>query len=292
MDCRALAFSQLPHQPALFLAYLENFEKVKAFYAHPPSIEAVTQAAHKLDYASDRRAQVAAILGKQNAELGAETETQANLERLANGALAVVSGQQVGLFGGPAYAVYKALTAIQIAEELTRSGIDAVPVFWMATEDHDLEEVRHTSWFDAGKLIRFELPDGNVAGKPVGRIPLGDEGERLAREAADLLQKQGGELLAGYVTESYKAEESYGSALGKLFARLFAQQGLILVDPLDAGLHKVAAPLYQHALAERDELNEKLLQREKDLDRAGFDAQVKVTSKSTLLFRFEDGARQ
>jgi bacillithiol biosynthesis cysteine-adding enzyme BshC len=99
-------------------------------------------------------------------------------------------------------------------------------------------------------------------------------------------------LLAQSLTESYKAEETYGSAFGKLFARLFAQQGLILLDPLDGGLHKVAAPLYQHALAERDELDEKLLQREKDLDRAGYTAQVKVTSKSTLLFRFENGARE
>src|SRR5260370_11686838 len=64
------------------------------------------------------------------------------------------------------------------------------------------------------------------------------------------------------------------------------------MDPLDIGLHKVAAPLYQHALAERDALNEKLLQRGKDLDRAGFDAQVKVTSRSTLLFRMEDSVRQ
>lgn len=292
MDCRALAFSQLPHQPKLFLAYLENFESVRAFYGHAPTMQAVTQANRNLDYPAERRAEVTAILGRQNAQLSAGTETQANLERLAKGAVAVVSGQQVGLFGGPAYAAYKALTAIQIAEELTREGLDAVPVFWMATEDHDLEEVRHTSWFDSGKLIRFELPDGNEAGTPVGRIPLGAEGGRLAREAADLLEKDGGELFARYLTESYKAEETYGSAFGKLFTRLFARQGLILMNPLDAGLHKVAAPLYQHALAKRDVLNEKLLQRGRELERAGFDAQVKVTSKSTLLFRFENGARQ
>lgn len=292
MDCRAFAFSQLSHQPKLLLAYLEKFETVKAFYAHPPTMKAVTQASRKLDYPAERRSEVVAILGKQNAELGAGPGTQANLERLANGAVAVVSGQQVGLFGGPAYSLYKALTAIQIAEELTRNGIDAVPVFWMATEDHDLEEVRHTSWFDSGKLIRFELPDGNELEKPVGRIPLGTDGERLATEAADLLQKDGGELLAQYLTQSYKTDETYGSAFGKLFARLFAQQGLILMDPLDAGLHRVAAPLYQHALAERDALNDKLLVRGKELERAGFDAQVKVTAKSTLLFRFESGARQ
>src|SRR5439155_16420599 len=77
-----------------------------------------------------------------------------------------------------------------------------------------------------------------------------------------------------------------------LFARLFAQHGLILMDPLDADLNKVAAPLYQHAVAERDALNEKLLQRGEHLDRAGFDAQVKVTSRSTLLFHLADGVRQ
>lgn len=292
MDCRALAYRQLPHQPKLFLDYIDQFEKVKAFYAHPPTMQAASRVARKVEYPSERRAEVARILQKQNAALGAGAEAQANLERLENGAVAVVSGQQVGLFGGPAYSVYKALTAIQIAEELTRSGIGAVPVFWMATEDHDLEEVRHATWFDAGRLIRFEQADGNDAGRPVGRISLGAEGERLAHEAAALLENQGGQLLAQYLAESYKAEETYGSAFGKLFARLFAQQGLILLDPLDAGLHKVAAPLYQHALGERDALNEKLLQRAKDLDRAGYDAQVKVTSRSTLLFYMGDGARQ
>jgi bacillithiol biosynthesis cysteine-adding enzyme BshC len=292
MDCRAVAFRQLPHQPKLFLDYVDHFEKVKAFYGHPPTMQAVMRAANKLEYPAERRAEVVRILQKQNAELGAGAETQANLQRFADGALAVVSGQQVGLFGGPAYSIYKALTAVQIAEELTRGGIEAVPVFWMATEDHDLEEVRHTTWFDGGKLIRFELPDGNDAGSPVGRIALGAEVERLAREAAELLQNQGGELLAQYLTESYKAEETYGSAFGKLFARTLAQQGLILLEPLDAGLHKVSAPLFQHALSERDALDEKLLRRGKELERAGYTAQVKVTSKSTLLFRLEEGRRQ
>jgi len=292
MDCRALTFRQLPHQPKLFLEYLDHFEKVKSFYALPPAMPSVTRAARKLDYPDDRRAEVSSILRKQNSALGAGEETFSNLDRLKEGAVAVVSGQQVGLFSGPAYAIYKALTAVQIAEELTRGGIPAVPIFWMATEDHDLDEVRHTTWFDNGKLIRFELPAAALIGQPVGQIQLGAEIEPLVQEAAEMLANQGSDLLAQYLIESYQPEETYGSAFGKLFARLFAQQGLILMDPLDEGLHKVAAPLYQHALAERDALNEKLLQRGKDLDRAGFDAQVKVTSRSTLLFRMDEGGRQ
>ena len=268
MDCRPLAFRLLPHQPKLFLEYLDHFEKVKSFYFHPPAMTAVTRVAGKLDYPGERRAEVSTILRRQNAALGAGAETQSNLDRLEKGAVAVVSGQQVGLFSGPAYSVYKALTAIQIAEELTRSGIPAVPIFWMATEDHDLDEVRHTTWFDKGKLVRFELLAIAEAARPVGRISLGAQVAPLAQEAAELLTNQGTDLLAQYLVESYRPEETYGNAFGKLFARLFAQHGLILMDPLDEGLHKVAAPLYQHALAERDALNEKLLQRGKDLDRA------------------------
>lgn len=291
MDCRALAFHQLPHQPKLFLEYLDHFERVKAFYAHPPKMQAVTRTARKLDYPRERRAEVAELLRKQNIALGAGAETQSNLARLEKGAVAIVTGQQVGLFSGPAYAIYKALTAVQIAEELTRGGIPAVPVFWMATEDHDLDEVRTATWFDHGKLRRFELPVVE-AGRPVGGISLGAEVEPFAREAAELLSDQGSDLLVDYLKASYRPRETYGSAFAKLFTRLFAQQGLILMDPLDPGLHRVAMPLYQHALAERDAVNEKLLQRGKDLDRAGFDAQVKVTSRSTLLFYLGDGVRQ
>jgi len=292
MDCRSLEVRQLPHQPKLFLEYLDHFEKVKSFYFHEPNMTSVTRVAEKLDYPEDRRAEVAAILSRQNSAFGASAKTQANLDRLEKGAVAVVSGQQVGLFSGPAYSIYKALTAVQIAEELTRGGIEAVPVFWMATEDHDLEEVRHSTWFEGGKLVRFELPDGNEAGKPVGQVSLGAAVGPLVQEAAGVLTNQGSSILAQYLVESYRPEETYGSAFAKLFARLFAQHGLILMNPLDAELHKVAAPLYQHALAERDELNEKLLKRGKDLEDAGFDPQVKVTARSTLLFRMDEGGRQ
>src|SRR4029077_11080242 len=100
------------------------------------------------------------------------------------------------------------------------------------------------------------------------------------------------DLVSEVLQQSYRAEETYGSAFGKLFARLFAEQGLILLDPLDAGLHRIVAPLYKKAIEDRDELNEKLLQRGKELERAGYGVQVKVTARSTLLFSIRDGVRQ
>lgn len=253
---------------------------------------AVRETLGKVEYPPDRRGEVARLLRAQNSAFGASQATMRNLERLEQGAVAVVSGQQVGLFGGPAYSVYKALTAIQIAQELTDEGVPAVPVFWMATEDHDLEEVRHTSFFDGGKLVRFELPDGNTEGRPVGRITLGQQVHAHVHEAAELLARWGSEHLGRMLVESYRPEETYASAFAKLFARLFAEQGLILLDPLDAGLHKVAASIYQHALDQRDALTAQLLERGKELEKAGYAPQVKVTSKSTLMFYLGDGMRQ
>jgi len=286
MDCRALSSHKLPHQSKLFLEYLNNFSKVQAFYAHAPKMASVTAVARNLDFPKERRSAVGTTLRAQNAAFGAGPAVFENLDRLEKGAVAIVSGQQVGLFSGPAYSFYKALSAIQLANEVTRSGIEAVPVFWMATEDHDVDEVRHVSWFQEGQLKRFELavPPEQDAGRPVGKILLGPQIDEQVHEAAELLVKQGSVLLAQFLKESYNRGETYGSAFAKLFARLFSQQGLILLDPLDPALHRIAAPVYRQAIEHRDALNEKLLRRGKELEAAGFSAQVKVTAKSTLLF--------
>jgi bacillithiol biosynthesis cysteine-adding enzyme BshC len=292
MECRSLPFRQLPHQSKLFLQFLDNFSSVKQFYGHPPTFAAIKKTTRSLDYPRERRVRVTEILREQNAALGGGEATRANLDRLAKGAVAVVSGQQVGLFGGPAYAVYKAVSAVQIAQELTRSGIEAVPVFWMAAEDHDLDEVRTSTWFHQGKLTRFELPGNGDAGQPVGRIGLGSKVSEMVDEAARILTAAGGEFVAGIFRESYGAQETYGSAFGKLFARLFAEQGLILLDPLDAQLHRVAGAVLRKTVEEREGLNEALLARGKELDKAGYAAQVKVTARSTLIFSMEKGERQ
>jgi bacillithiol biosynthesis cysteine-adding enzyme BshC len=291
MGCQTIPPSSLPHQSKLFLHYLEQFKNVAEFYAHPPEFEAVLRVAKDLKFPEERRNAVAEILKEQNARWGADADVKTNLQRMARGAVTIVSGQQVGLFSGPAYAIYKALTAVQVAAELTQQGIEAVPVFWMATEDHDFEEIRHATWFSDGQLHRFELPQGNTGG-PVGEIPLGPEIAELSSKAAEQLHGPGSGALGDVLRKSYEPEETFGSAFAKLFTKLFAGRGLILLDPVDKRLHKIAAPLYVQALEQRDELNDKLQKRGKDLEKKGYAAQVKVTERSTLLFRMGEHSRE
>lgn len=288
MDCRAFEPHQLPHTSNLFRDYVEKFSKVETFYEHPPELKAAVRYAKKLEFPAERRTAVAEILRDQNALFCSGAETQRNLERLRDGAFAVVSGQQVGLFGGPAFSFYKALSATQAARELTEKGVDAVPVFWMATEDHDVDEVRRVRWFHEGELLEFALPRPAEEAMPVGRIRLGREVHELVVRAQPLLGETYGDLLH----ETYTPEATYSSAFAAMFARIFAEQGLILLDPLDERLHRVAGPFLRDALARRDEMNEALLKRDKELERAGYEVQVKVTAQSTLLFSMAGGKRE
>lgn len=296
MDCRTIPHRRTPHAPELFLQYVEDFSRVTEFYAHPPTLPAALRYARKLKFPKEQRRSLAEILREQNTAFGSGRKAMKNLERLEQDAVAVVSGQQVGLFSGPAYSIYKALTAIEVAEEISRAGVPAVPVFWLATEDHDLAEVNKCLWLHDDQLTRFELPDGESSaptpsGKPVGNIVLGPQVEVLVRDAVTKVSGPGADAVAEMLQASYTASDTYGSAFGKLFARLFQEHGLILLDPLDARVHRLAAPLLQRALEERDLLNEKLLARGRELGDAGFDPQVKITSRSALLFYMEGGIR-
>ena len=292
MDCRALAPHQVPHTTNLIRDYIEDFSRVQHFYAHKPDLPTVEAYGRQLEFPAERRREVAAILREENVLFGCGPETAKNVQRLENGAVAIISGQQVGLFGGPSYAFYKALTAIEAARELTLRGVEAVPIFWMATEDHDVDEVRHTTWFHEGRLLHLTLAAPAEAGRPVGQVVLGPEIDGVLQQVKGSLNGFGGEDLFEILRSCYTPRDTYGSAFAKLFARLFSPHGLILLDPLNPKLHAVAAPILHDALEHRDALNESLLQRDKELEKAGYAPQVKVTSKSTLLFAMHDGRRE
>src|SRR5690349_5156958 len=141
---QCLPFSQIPHTTKLFADFLAYSPKVQPFYPRSPHFaEWVKEEARGLKYDSARRERVATLLERQNTAWGASLKTKENISRLRTGASVVVTGQQVGLFGGPLFSIFKALTAVKLANEATAAGVDAVPVFWLATSDHDLAEINH-----------------------------------------------------------------------------------------------------------------------------------------------------
>ena len=291
MECHCIRAIEVPHTTRLYSSYLQDFSSVARFYAHPPTLESVKRVAAGARPDPASRRELAEILRAQNRKFGSDASVEAALDRFASGAVAIVTGQQVGLFSGPSFTIYKALTALRLAHELSSAGTPAVAVFWLATEDHDLAEIDHCFWPSREGAEKIVLPSSDQEGSRAGEVPLGEAVLAAVERATANLEGPAADQVRAALADSYLPSETYGSAFGKLFARLFAGKGLILLDPMSQELHRLAEPLYRAALERHAELEQELVSRGKDLERAGYHAQVKVNEGSTPLFLNLEGKR-
>ena len=296
MDCSAIPHSRVPKSSALFLDYLDHFERVAAFFGGAPfETASYNSVAANLEDFKTPRAQLTSILTRQNQAFGCDEATLANIRRLSQPeTFAVVTGQQVGLFSGPVFTLYKALTAVRLAQSLSEQGLPCVPVFWLATEDHDLEEVAQTAALDGSDEL-VELQDEGIRPAPhssVGQAAFSDD----IVAALDRLAKA---LDAGVARDQllldlgacYQPGVTWGQAFGRFVTRLFSRWGVVMVDALDESLHQLSATTYERAIDAAPELRARLLARSQALAGAGYHAQVHVGEESTLFFLTRDGNR-
>lgn len=296
MTATCIPYTHVPHSSALLTDYLYHFDRVSQFYAgspfDPQSFQSVADRVRQ--FAVPRR-EIAAILARQNQAFGCSDPTLENIQRLSEpGTLAVVTGQQVGLFSGPAFTLYKALTAVRLAQSLSEHGLPCVPVFWLATEDHDLEEVAEAAAFNE----EYDLvPLRDSGQRPSPRSPVGDVKHTLEITAA-LTQLEGllpegqprSQLLQD-LRECYVPGATWGASFAKFVTRLFGRWGVILLDPLDEAVHGLSAGLYRQAIARAAELRAGILQDSHALVQRGYHAQVHVPEDSTLVFVARHGDR-
>lgn len=203
-------------------------------------------------------ASLAAELAEYHRRLGASPRSMESLGRLARGeAACAVAGQQPAPLGGPLYSLHKTATAAGLATVVTeRTGVPCVPLFWMHGEDSDFEEIRSATFADAGLTLRDRaLPDGvHAAGGLVGAIPaapLAAFGEEALQAWAGLAgQGEAGELLRNSLARA----SDLGEANSALMLALFAEAGLVVVDPRLPAFRAAARPVLDRYLARAAEL--------------------------------------
>ena len=303
MESQCIPYTRVPKSSALLLDYLYHFDRVAQFYNGSPfDAESYRRLADDLKGLQRNRAELAAILERQNKAFGCAEPTLANIRRLNDPAtFAVVTGQQVGLLSGPAFTLYKALTAVKLAQWLSEQGLPSVPVFWLATEDHDLEEVAHTAVFDQEYNLAplADTGEGPSPRSSVGYVKLtGQTTAALDRLEAALAEArstgedaEASKVLLQDLRATYRPGATWGQAFGGFMARLFSRWGVVLLDPLDESIHRLAAPTYEQAMTRARELRERLRERSQQLIAAGYHAQVRVGDDATLLFLARDGNR-
>ena len=230
-----------------------------------------------------RRAAMARVLAEQNPGAAA-------VGALGAGAGTVVTGQQVGLLGGPLFTPFKAATALARARAATAAGRPHVAVFWLATEDHDFAEIDHVTFPAGRELERLRYAGRGGEARPVGGLVLEEQISGLTERAAELL---GPSDATEALVEAYRPGRTFAQAFAEFYRRVFAAQGLLTLDASGREAHRLGAPVLQAALERADELHAALVERNRALEAAGYHAQVAVTGQSSLLFLIDEktGAR-
>lgn len=290
IDC--LDYRNLPGQNSLFLDFIYRFEKVSEFYSPLPlfSDDRKRRAESTLNAKRFPRAKLIPSLVEFNKRVGAGRETLENIRSLeSSDALAVVSGQQVTLFGGPAYSVYKAATAVDLAARLRSEGYNAVPVFWLATDDSDFEEARSTSFFDdRGALYSVRYPESSSRPEQMaGTVQLSAVG-RCLDELASRSGKNGffpeiNDLLQA----AYQPQRSFREAFAAWMTRLFSDRGLIVFDPLSPDCRGNLGAFFRVAVEKRAQILEDLHQRNRRLEADEYQPQVWFDDTESFLFWVE-----
>lgn len=297
MKVECLDYRDLPGQNRLFLHYLYDSERAESLYSPGyTSLESLLRRAEALagkppSYPRDK---LAKLLSSFHRQLGTHPLALENIEKLRlPQALAVVTGQQLGLFGGPALAVYKAATAVRLAQILEQEGFKAVPVFWLASDDSDFQEVRTTTFFDRkGGPLRITYPGPSKnSERMVGTLSLEAVSDCLGKLEHEGWQGEFQAQVLERLRECYSPRRRFAEALGAWLADLFKDYGLVIFDSLHPAYKDELRSVFGVAIERRKEIITALQERAELLAAAGFDAQVQVKDSETLLFLIQGNRR-
>ncbi len=283
-----VSFNNLPGVTPLFRDYVYHPEKLQDFFEHDwrDGSARLTQ----LQTRVIDRTKLTDILSRQATRWGAPAAVSANIELLQKpSTFAVVTGQQMGIFGGPLYTLYKALATVLYCREFKRRypQADFVPVFWMELEDHDFEEVRKTTVLaQTGELtpISIESAADHPDRKPIYTLfPPSDIAQLIDKTAEVLGQTDFTATWTEALKEAYRPDRSFSDAFAIWTMALLGETGLVLMDPSDPELKEMARPVFEREIDQAEAIHADVVETSAALRKAGYHAQVETAGSNLFL---------
>ena len=287
------SINQMPGVKPLVADYLTDFTKVSEFYNGDYRLP--KDFLDRTDSVKSRElplGQLVPILKEQNQKFGCGVQTLEKIDLLLERrACAVVTGQQTGLFGGPLFTIYKALTAIKLAERLSRTCEGCfVPVFWLASDDHDFLEVNHININDKSNQPLEITYNGHSSDNkiPVSEIKLNDQVNSLLQKLDD--ETNPSEFKAEILNQlsaAYLPETIFSQAFGAWLTTLFKTFGLILIDASDTRIKKLGATVFRKEIAEDSPSTQSAIAASTRLNKKNYHSQVQLKQGFLNLFYVE-----
>lgn len=295
----SINYSKLPGFQNLFLDYLYEFDKVRNFF--PCDFRDTDQYAKKFERITsaerDHKEALTTILLKQYENYSISSETEFNIKSLAlNDTLAVVTGQQAGIAGGPLYTLYKTITAIKLAEKLKNEypEYNFVPVFWMETDDHDFNEIASINLLGPkNDIVKLDYNDGHeedVNRGSISKLKLTDEIDTFINSISENLRETDYKNdIVKLLSFAYTDGKRIADAFKELLIYFFDKYGLVIVDPSDSELKEILKPLFANEIENFQAHSDELLARSAELEEV-YHVQVKV-KPINLFLTDDDGGR-
>jgi bacillithiol biosynthesis cysteine-adding enzyme BshC len=291
-------FSDIPGHQNLFLDYLSEYENVEHFYKR--HFRAVDQYPELFKLLSQlerpHRAALPNIIKAQYGEFKYSKKTLQNIDSLASEkTIAVVTGQQLGIFGGPLYTFYKSITAIKLCSYLKENfdNYNFVPIFWLEGDDHDYDEVRVFSLLNnENQFVSIKYDDGQldeINRGSIGGLKFNQNLENVFNElASSLRETEFKSSLLELIKSTYQLDKTFLESFRKLMIHIFDEYGMIVFNPVDTNVKKILAPIFYKEISEYTDHTDYLVERSAELEEV-YHAQVKV--KPINLFYVEENER-
>jgi len=291
-------FSKLPNFNNLFLDYISFGEEERkslnhffnAFYkTNDDFFNVIDEKVH--NYNTNRyfdKNILMDILKMQNVEFGGTEATATNIELLKrDDTFAVVTGQQVGLYTGNIYTIYKTISTIKLAKNLKERfpQFNFVPLFWLESEDHDIDEANHIYILNKeNELVRVGFETEQTGSedesprrstKPVGSTKFGEMIFSINEQLrSGLLDTDFKDKIMGIVSDCYKEGNDYKTAFAQMMNKLFGDFGVVFIDPSDAEIKRLLIPIFEKELRTSPKMCESIITTSAELEKH-YDLQVK-----------------
>lgn len=279
-------FGDLP-MSRLFSDFIRNADEVSSFFNGGHTYENLRNTV--ASYVSKKnRLEAARVIAECNKPYpgGRNTEELAALLTRED-TVTITTGQQLTLFGGPLYTIFKTITAIQLARSLCRdTGKNVVPVFWLADEDHDVEEVSAVSVPEGLGIRQIRHTYESGARHAAGRIRVDDTFEKFRNDFYMALQPSDfRSQIISLLDEAYKPGRSFRDAFALLLSKLFSHHGLVFAGSNSAEVKKYAAGCLRKAIENPEQIRD-VLRTQSDRMASRYHQQVQVAD--SLLFWHDD----
>ena len=285
MQAKYISYQETGSFSKLVLDYINNEEGLKAFYSYRPDMDGLAEAIENRNFLGNRDTLVE-VLKNQYQHIQTNKSVTKNIELLGlDNTFTVTTGHQLNLFTGPLYFIYKIVTAINLAIELKIAHPDKnfVPVYWMATEDHDFDEINHVS-VDEKNISWIQTTNGAT-----GRLSTKTVAAAVTAYKGYLGISKNGKHIAKLVEKAYLEHDNIADATRYLVNKLFEKYGLVIVNADEPALKKLFAKTITTDIIEHNS-SKNIEESSKKLQELGFKTQV--NGRDINFFYLKDDLRE